>query len=274
LYEELLHNNLYCRELRRIGATILKAENDEFSNAQSIQAQINSQTNRFEVGVIISHDNPGQMIYKYNLNNESFSIPTMSSQLEPLVYPLLYPHGENGWNKQTKINFMPYLASRFLMPERDSESPTGFLQRLNKAGDKMLPTNRFQLMSRVAQHFVVEGVSRLIDSHLSFVKANNGFILEKGAVEDRPSPAIDSSREEMNVNSKTFLNDSVTGSPRHLKKLAMNALHIVSEFGKPHCFLTLTANPNWPEIQERLFPGQTAYDRYRCYKHVLYKLNK
>jgi hypothetical protein len=224
-----------------------------------IQAQINAGTNRFEVGVLISHDNPGEMQYHYRLNNETFTVPTMSSQLEPLVYPLLYPHGENGWSKQTKIKYMPYLSSRFLMPEKDSESPTGILQRFNKAGDRMLLTNRFQLMSRVGQHYVVEGVSRLIDSHLSFVRANNGFILNDTS--ERINRNVDSSREEMNDNSKSYLNDSITGSPRHLRNLAKNALHIVSEFGKPHCFLTVTANPNWPEIQERLFPGQTAYDR-------------
>ena len=116
-------------------------------------------------------------------------------------------------------------------------------------------------MSRVSQHFIVEGVSRLVDSNLSFIKANNGFMLNnisENVVENR---GVDPTREEMNATSKTYLNDSVTGSPRHLKALAKNALHIVSELGKPHCFLTLTANPNWPEIQERLFPGQTAYDR-------------
>jgi hypothetical protein len=123
-------------------------------------------------------------------------------------------------------------------------------------------------MSRVSQHYIVEGMSRLVDSHLSFIKANNGFIMgnETSEAPDehiRNSRGVDNERVEMNLSSKTFLNDSITGSPRHLKALAKNALHIVSEKGKPHCFLTVTANPNWPEIQERLFPGQTAYDRYK-----------
>ena len=30
---------------------------------------------------------------------------------------------------------------------------------------------------------------------------------------------------------------------------------------KTGSFITGTTNPLWPEIQERLFPGQTAYDR-------------
>jgi hypothetical protein len=30
--------------------------------------------------------------------------------------------------------------------------------------------------------------------------------------------------------------------------------------GKPHYFITFTANPEWTEITRELFPGQTAYD--------------
>ncbi len=36
---------------------------------------------------------------------------------------------------------------------------------------------------------------------------------------------------------------SVHGSPRHMAALAKNALMLVSEFGCPHVFLTLTCNP-------------------------------
>ena len=36
---------------------------------------------------------------------------------------------------------------------------------------------------------------------------------------------------------------------------------IVTKHGKPDIFLTMTANPKWPEIQENLLPHQTASDR-------------
>ena len=84
------------------------------------------------------------------------------------------------------------------MPERDSESESGFLQRMNKENSKLLQTNRFQLMSRVSQHFIVEGVSRLVESHLSFVKANNGFLLKDTEERSVQNREIDESREIMN----------------------------------------------------------------------------
>ena len=33
------------------------------------------------------------------------------------------------------------------------------------------------------------------------------------------------------------------------------------KFGRPDLFITMTTNPNWPEILESLTPGQQAYDR-------------
>jgi hypothetical protein len=52
----------------------------------------------------------------------------------------------------------------------------------------------------------------------------------------------------------------VHGSPCHRAALAKNALVLVSEFGCPHVFLTLTCNQKWPEIVSQLLDGQTAFD--------------
>lgn len=35
---------------------------------------------------------------------------------------------------------------------------------------------------------------------------------------------------------------------------------IVTRFGKPDLFITMTSNPKWREISENLLPGQTAQD--------------
>jgi len=51
------------------------------------------------------------------------------------------------------------------------------------------------------------------------------------------------------------------GTRRHLKRLATDALIIVSQRGKPSLFITATTNVEWSEIQEKLLSGQTAYDR-------------
>ncbi len=60
---------------------------------------------------------------------------------------------------------------------------------------------------------------------------------------------------------ESYLPSSVHGSPRHMTALARNALILVSEFGCPHVFITLTCNKKWPEIYSHLLTGQTAFDR-------------
>ncbi len=60
---------------------------------------------------------------------------------------------------------------------------------------------------------------------------------------------------------ESYLPDSVHGSQRNLSALAKNALVLVSEYGCPHVFLTLTCNPEWLEIQSQLIDGQKAFDR-------------
>ena len=79
---------------------------------------------------------------------------------------------------------------------------------------------------------------------------------------DNTNSHHDKEREEgVKIGDRNFLGDGHHGSPRHLSKLAMNSLAVVSEFGKPTFFLTLTCNHMWPEVQSRLFPGQTTFDR-------------
>ena len=52
----------------------------------------------------------------------------------------------------------------------------------------------------------------------------------------------------------------------------------VRHFGKPDLFLTFTCNPLWEEIQENLYPGQSASARHelvaRIFKQKLDKFIK
>lgn len=44
-------------------------------------------------------------------------------------------------------------------------------------------------------------------------------------------------------------------------QLYQDAISIVRQLGKPDLFITITCNPNWPEITRELLPGQTPNDR-------------
>jgi hypothetical protein len=103
-------------------------------------------------------------------------------------------------------------------------------------------------------------VSRSIDFILSWQRRNQKTIFGPNGRQN-PRDGDDDNGDDDHFGSKTFLSQSVHGSRRHLRALASNALTIVSEFGKPTVFITLTCNPMWPEIQQQLLPGQSAFDR-------------
>ena len=158
----------------------------------------------------------------------------------------------------TFISSSLLLRRQQALPEENIESSLTHIvmyhssMKLKKGRMALLKVNRFQLMSRLSQIYLVDSVSRAIDYRLRFHRMHQQDIFGI-----QPSTA----EQQGTTGKKTFLSQSMHGSTRHLRALARNALALVSEYGRPSLFITLTCNPNWPEIIEQLLPGQTAFDR-------------
>jgi hypothetical protein len=60
---------------------------------------------------------------------------------------------------------------------------------------------------------------------------------------------------------RTVLCKSFIGGPHDRRKRYMDAMALVRKYGKPGIFLTMTCNPNWDEITQNLYPGQSVQDR-------------
>ncbi len=61
---------------------------------------------------------------------------------------------------------------------------------------------------------------------------------------------------------RIYLPSSFMGSPRMQRKLIADGLAVVRRLGKPTYFITITCNPNWPEIRNHPeMHGQNASDR-------------
>jgi hypothetical protein len=142
--------------------------------------------------------------------------------------------------------------------------------------------NRFQVMARLSQVYIVDQVSRMIDRQLNFVRDNQSLLLCGNArsakkyrgknnfnkANDNDNHHVeqtfehgDANGNDEEVNDNHFLPGSVHGSPRHLKSLANNALAIISELGCTTVFITGTINIDLPEITSQLIRGQSAFDR-------------
>jgi hypothetical protein len=210
----------------------------------------------------------------------------------------LFPHAEPGYTNACKSRLSPdeYAMSRLLRPEKidgdymtaraahapyqciDSRTGEPFThiddadviqtyQVPDTLINRSLRVNRFMLMARLAQYWLMDLYSRILDQRLSAVRNMNTRIMM--GQNRRASDTLTEHEEQDRLaagyvdepKKESYLPSSVHGSPRHMTALARNALILVSEFGCPHVFITLTCNPKWPEIVSQLLLGQTAFDR-------------
>jgi hypothetical protein len=64
---------------------------------------------------------------------------------------------------------------------------------------------------------------------------------------------------------------SFIGSQQWVSDQAADSLAFAQAFGRPSLFITMTFNPEWPEMQSELLPGQSVHDHpitmARVFKH-------
>lgn len=71
--------------------------------------------------------------------------------------------------------------------------------------------------------------------------------------------ALDQDREV--VGRQVVLPASFKGGPRNMRALYQDSIALSRKYGRPSLFLTMTGNPQWPEIQRELKYDETASDR-------------
>ena len=276
IYTELKENNYLVQDCVAIGEHV----------RQEATLTINLRTSAFDVATIISEesDRPNRVVV-FKLKNERSlrSISMTSALVEPLSYPLFFPFGEDGWSTDIakQVPFYEYLLHRILVPDRCVGGEL-LMMPTQANPPTLIPVSRFQLMFRLGQMYLVDMVSRNIDYRLQFNRFNQEELFglsqrditnNEGTYEENVADFLTSSVDTFDyatanaasqsdvMAKKTFLSQSFHGSRRHLLSLAHNALCLVSEYGRPTLFITLTCNPYWDEIKEMLLEGETAYDR-------------
>ena len=73
----------------------------------------------------------------------------------------------------------------------------------------------------------------------------------------------------MNAGRRIVLPPTITGSPHYYNECFQNSKMVVRHMGKPDYFITFTTNPNCPEIQEALLPGEKPSHRPNMCKNIL-----
>jgi hypothetical protein len=171
-------------------------------------------------------------------------ISILDPNLEAMVYPMLIPHGDQGWSitmplrgatVRSHVTQMQYYGYRFAV--RDD-------------------FNIFLNSGKLSQQFIVDSYVKTEANRLNYIRTNQSKLrveLYSGLVDHINSEA---EREGLIPGKPVVLPSSFQGSPRNMQQNYQDAMAIVRKFGKPDLFVTMTCNPKWREITENLQPWQ------------------
>lgn len=129
---------------------ISKLLNASNTNLRDIPLEINEKTSVFEIAAATSLQSAGNRCISINLKARdgqpqiyASTIQCTCPFMEPLCYPLLFPYGEEGWGSELRgtVHFSNYLASRFLMPDKNEDAT--ILKTATADGKKLFPSTDF-----------------------------------------------------------------------------------------------------------------------------------
>ena len=198
-------------------------------------------------------------------------IPHTSQLYIPMMYPLLFVHGEDGWFPNIPM------ADNVARPNRrlaDADMDDGG----NAGGARVRVTrpawHRFYLADRpgrfnpilhagrLLHQFVVDAWASCEENMLSWCEYNQATLRA-----DLYCGLADAIASDVGLENATqfgrriILPSSCSGSPRHMVQEFQDSLALNRRFTGPDLFVTFTCNPKWKEVLDQLGPGETSNDR-------------
>ncbi|EHS63282.1 uncharacterized protein PGTG_21498 [Puccinia graminis f. sp. tritici CRL 75-36-700-3] len=220
-------------------------------NRPGLNQNVYNAPRTLEVGMVIDNDDPDQIaprdIVLRPHEGGLLHITDDFSGYLPIRYPIFFPFGEQGWIHGLPSNEDEEEESTISQREWYASM---IFDRRDKFSAILHGKNLFQELT-VDMYFCVER------SRLNFYRFNQGQIkaeLYRGVEE--------SFRDDIDVQGRRIiLPSSFSGSPRNMMQLYQDSMALVRHFGKPSLFITMTANPRWPEILAELKPNEETSDR-------------
>jgi hypothetical protein len=172
---------------------------------------------------------PRSILIWHNRNQEPTFIPIFSQHYEPLQYPLLFPHGTPGWGLKED--------------DRGQLQKTTPLMQRQWYCCRLLTEDRFLTFGRLASEYLCDMYSRVEEERLNFIR--------HGLTKDCDGTDMLCDIE---------LPSTFVGSRKWVSEHTADSLALARTYGPPSLFITMTCNPDWPEIRCCLRPGQQTSD--------------
>jgi len=172
-------------------------------------------------------------------------ISILNANLDPMVYPIIFPKGDIGWS-----------------PDLKHKNSTNRMSQLQYYSYRLSVRDRFNPVlscGKLTQQYIVDAYAKIEANRLNFIRQNQKHLrveMYKGLY-DYVHGESDNTRPGVPV----ILPSSFIGSPRAMSQNYQDSMAIVAKFGKPDLFITMTCNPNWVEISNNLHPWDTVQNR-------------
>ena len=266
IHDQLIAINPYAAAYKHMHE-VEKEENDKAmtSNCQpptvtmvikqgTDQRRYNLPTHDEVAAVFVGTDGipPDRDLIVYPRDMPLQNISTISPNVDPMTYPILFPHGERGWCPG--IQHSPQHATA----KRNSVTHLQFYSFRLAVRQQFSPIHK---SGKLFQQYIVDAYVKTESERLSYLRRNQSQLRVEhyqGLMDHINKQAIETERTLGRI---VILPSSFQGSPRAMNQNYQDAMSIVAHFGKPDLFLTFTCNPKWEEIKSNLLPHQQSSDR-------------
>lgn len=235
LHNVMLRDNPWVRQFRKAAIEAVplqwKWDGSDVNNAMVLGSMIAAPGENRNI-IIQLHDAPPQLI------------SDLHRLYHPLAYPILFPSGMTGWylgmqsvngGRITRTQYLKYLLMR--------RSELSHIQQCGKL------TLEFYCDAWASHEASLMEFHRRPAQQSLYRSASRSVLIDQLPLSDA---------HDIGIPTRTILPSSHVGSPRFYHTLFLNAMALPRKYGKPDLFLTMTANPNWDEIQSNI-PQQSHW---------------
>lgn len=230
----------------RLNFTLNNAFDKRRYNAPTVEGEI--------AAVFTSTDGapPGefQFVIYYKATGQVTRINNLNPHSDPMCYPLLFPCGDAGWKPA-----MPHVHINQTATRHTTTQLQYYCYRL-------AVRNGFNLLhhsGKLFQQYVVDCYCKVEGARIAFIRSH-----QKELRAESYKGLLDYMLNEQQgfmPGVPVILPSTFIGSPRNMIQSYQDAMSIVSRFGKPDLFATVTCNPKWEEITKHLQPYEQACNR-------------
>jgi len=189
-------------------------------------------------------------------------IKNIDPAVSPLLYPLLFPNGDEGYKHTMKKN--DARESRLTMREYVANQLQFF------SDDRFIPLHH---AGALAQQYILDMWTRIEYERLDFLRKNQPKLKVakyKTIMDHLRGDGPEQVRE--GIGKHIILPSTHPGSPRNMLEHYQDAMAMVAQLGAPDLFLTMTLNPKDADIvnalKEQVGDGAQAFD----YPHLVTRI--